>query len=208
MKKAAENSSSTSQPVPGEVGESHHAVGVPNAPTESRRGNMGHGQAPSLSKVPLTSSTTDPQHLGQSVSSTNAANSAKEVATDIAGNSYDNTTPITNTRSRRDRPCDGCRRRKSRCVLNLGSTVCILCNFHNQPCTFVQSPQPRKKRAPIDPAGADNRKDHDRDGENRDTDGLNLKGRGSGTSSRKRFDIFFKFTFTSSLLYRSSLLGI
>lgn len=179
MEKTAENSSS--QPVSREAREYHNAVEVRNAPTESRRGNTGHGQA-----QPPASGTTDPQNLGQSINSTNAANSSKEVA----GNSYDNTIPITNTRSRRDRPCDGCRRRKSRCVLNFGSTICILCNFHNQPCTFVQSPQPRKKRVPVDHTGADNKKDHDRGIENRDADGLNPKGRESGTYSHKRFDIF------------------
>ncbi|KAH8808508.1 fungal-specific transcription factor domain-containing protein [Xylogone sp. PMI_703] len=52
----------------------------------------------------------------------------------------------TNIRSRRDRPCDACRRRKSRCVINEGQTSCVLCQFHNQDCTFVQSPQPRKRK--------------------------------------------------------------
>jgi hypothetical protein len=52
----------------------------------------------------------------------------------------------SNTRSRRDRPCDACRRRKSRCVIHEGAEVCVLCEFHKQECTFVQSPQPRKRR--------------------------------------------------------------
>ncbi|KAH0558404.1 hypothetical protein GP486_004939 [Trichoglossum hirsutum] len=51
-----------------------------------------------------------------------------------------------NTRTRRDRPCDACRRRKSRCVIHEGAEVCVLCEFHKQECTFVQSPQPRKRR--------------------------------------------------------------
>lgn len=42
----------------------------------------------------------------------------------------------TNTRSRRDRPCDSCRRRKSRCVLPPGAEACVLCTFHKQTCTF------------------------------------------------------------------------
>lgn len=49
-------------------------------------------------------------------------------------------------RGRRDRPCDACRRRKSRCVMNEGAEICVLCQFHSQECTFVQSPQPRKRR--------------------------------------------------------------
>ncbi|KAI9714202.1 MAG: hypothetical protein M1812_006423 [Candelaria pacifica] len=51
----------------------------------------------------------------------------------------------SNTRSRRDRPCDACRRRKSRCVIGDGVASCTLCDFHKQECTFVQSPQPRKR---------------------------------------------------------------
>ncbi|KAG9233883.1 fungal-specific transcription factor domain-containing protein [Amylocarpus encephaloides] len=53
---------------------------------------------------------------------------------------------VSNIRSRRDRPCDACRRRKSRCVVNEGQTSCVLCQFHIQDCTFVQSPQPRKRK--------------------------------------------------------------
>ncbi|KAF8858067.1 hypothetical protein BDZ45DRAFT_591724 [Acephala macrosclerotiorum] len=52
----------------------------------------------------------------------------------------------TNIRSRKDRPCDACRRRKSRCVIHEGQTSCVLCQFHTQECTFVQSPQPRKRK--------------------------------------------------------------
>lgn len=52
----------------------------------------------------------------------------------------------SNTRSRKDRPCDACRRRKSRCVINTGQTSCALCQIHSQDCTFVQSPQPRKRK--------------------------------------------------------------
>jgi len=50
------------------------------------------------------------------------------------------------TRTRRDRPCDACRRRKSKCVIHEGQGSCVLCQFHNQECTFVQSPQPRKRK--------------------------------------------------------------
>lgn len=47
---------------------------------------------------------------------------------------------------RKDRPCDACRRRKSKCVMREGEMACLLCKFHNQDCTFVQSPQPRKRK--------------------------------------------------------------
>ncbi|PVH82030.1 hypothetical protein DL98DRAFT_530778 [Cadophora sp. DSE1049] len=51
---------------------------------------------------------------------------------------------------RKDRPCDACRKRKSRCVLEDDSPICVLCKFHNQECTFVQNPQSRKRKAPQD----------------------------------------------------------
>lgn len=55
-------------------------------------------------------------------------------------------TSANNVRSRRERPCDACRRRKSRCVINEGAALCVLCEFHKQECTFVQSPLPRKRK--------------------------------------------------------------
>lgn len=51
---------------------------------------------------------------------------------------------------RKTRPCDACRRRKSKCVVHEGQVVCVLCQFHNQDCTFVQSPQPRKRKLVIE----------------------------------------------------------
>jgi len=54
--------------------------------------------------------------------------------------------PVANIRTRRERPCDACRRRKSRCVIQEGAVLCVLCDFHKQECTFVQSPLPRKRK--------------------------------------------------------------
>ena len=48
-------------------------------------------------------------------------------------------------RPRRERPCDGCRKRKSKCVLQ-ESRKCVLCEFHKQDCTFVEQAQPRKRK--------------------------------------------------------------
>ncbi|KAI7700410.1 hypothetical protein KC322_g8339, partial [Hortaea werneckii] len=48
-------------------------------------------------------------------------------------------------RTRKERPCDGCRRRKSKCVLQ-ESRKCVLCEFHKQDCTFVEKAQPRKRK--------------------------------------------------------------
>ncbi|KAF2808634.1 uncharacterized protein BDZ99DRAFT_464474 [Mytilinidion resinicola] len=58
--------------------------------------------------------------------------------------------PVANIRTRRERPCDACRRRKSRCVIHEGAVLCVLCDFHKQECTFVQSPQPRKRKVTSD----------------------------------------------------------
>lgn len=48
-------------------------------------------------------------------------------------------------RGRRERPCDGCRRRKSKCVQQ-ENRKCVLCEFHKQDCTFVENAQPRKRK--------------------------------------------------------------
>ncbi|KAF2791928.1 hypothetical protein K505DRAFT_247821 [Melanomma pulvis-pyrius CBS 109.77] len=52
------------------------------------------------------------------------------------------------------RPCDSCRRRKSRCELD-GAPPCVLCRFHRQECTFNEEPQPRKRKA-ASPSEEDN----------------------------------------------------
>ena len=49
--------------------------------------------------------------------------------------------------TRRDRPCDACRRRKIRCLYASDeASQCVLCQSRGADCTFLQSP-PRKKRA-------------------------------------------------------------
>ncbi|KAK9236611.1 fungal-specific transcription factor domain-containing protein [Lipomyces kononenkoae] len=47
---------------------------------------------------------------------------------------------------RPDRPCDSCRRRKSRCVFSENDSVCFLCRFHNYECMFSDNPAPRKRQ--------------------------------------------------------------
>ncbi|KAF2731364.1 hypothetical protein EJ04DRAFT_498815 [Polyplosphaeria fusca] len=56
-----------------------------------------------------------------------------------------NDASVGKTRSRR--PCDSCRRRKSRCEVVDGAPPCVLCRFHRQECTFIEDPQPRKRKA-------------------------------------------------------------
>lgn len=51
------------------------------------------------------------------------------------------------TKVRSRRPCDPCRRRKSRCEVVDGNPPCLLCRFHRQECTFNEEAQPRKRRA-------------------------------------------------------------
>lgn len=47
---------------------------------------------------------------------------------------------------RADRPCDICRKRKSRCAKEPDQERCVLCTFHNRECTYNDAPQPRRKR--------------------------------------------------------------
>lgn len=53
---------------------------------------------------------------------------------------------LNNGWTRRDRPCDACRRRKSRCIIPQDSETCIMCQSRLEQCTFVQKPQGRKRR--------------------------------------------------------------
>ena len=52
----------------------------------------------------------------------------------------------SSTARRPRRPCDACRKRKSRCEIQEGETACVLCKFHHQTCLFNDNPQPRKRR--------------------------------------------------------------
>jgi hypothetical protein len=46
--------------------------------------------------------------------------------------------------SKRQRPCDFCRSRKTACQID-GHVPCRLCTFHGRQCTFVEAAQPRKR---------------------------------------------------------------
>ncbi|KAL8629163.1 hypothetical protein Q9189_005119 [Teloschistes chrysophthalmus] len=62
-------------------------------------------------------------------------------------------------RGRRERPCDACRKRKSKCVMNEGASgTCTACAVHGQKCTFVEDPQPRKRRLDHDGKEVDSSK--------------------------------------------------
>ncbi|KAG9804434.1 hypothetical protein KCU77_g22766, partial [Aureobasidium melanogenum] len=73
--------------------------------------------------------------------------------------------PGTSARSTKERPCDACRRRKTRCVKEKGETKCVLCKFHSQECTYLHEPVARTRKRKLQPnedtdRGHDNLHDH------------------------------------------------
>ncbi|MCJ1391699.1 Fungal specific transcription factor [Xylographa bjoerkii] len=60
------------------------------------------------------------------------------------------TSKSPSSRGRRERPCDACRKRKSKCVITDGQKSCAACAVHAQECTYVEDPQPRKRRLDSD----------------------------------------------------------
>ncbi|KAK0220012.1 hypothetical protein IW262DRAFT_1272670 [Armillaria fumosa] len=48
-------------------------------------------------------------------------------------------------RSRKNRPCDGCRRAKTRCAITEVGTPCVECQHTRKKCTFDELPRERKK---------------------------------------------------------------
>ncbi|KAK0102211.1 Fungal specific transcription factor [Cadophora gregata] len=70
------------------------------------------------------------------------------------GNSNASNVPV-NGWTRRDRPCDACRRRKSRCIIPQDTETCIMCQSRSEQCTFIQNPQRRKRRRAEDEGSPD-----------------------------------------------------
>ncbi|KAH8882348.1 hypothetical protein GQ53DRAFT_461004 [Thozetella sp. PMI_491] len=62
--------------------------------------------------------------------------------------------PQSRKPTRPDRPCDICRRRKSKCVKESAQDKCVLCTFHGLECTYLDGAQPRRKRGEPDGPGA------------------------------------------------------
>lgn len=54
--------------------------------------------------------------------------------------------------SKRQRPCDFCRSRKTACRIE-GAPPCRSCQLHERECTFVEDARPRKKPLPQGPRG-------------------------------------------------------
>ncbi|KAK4195544.1 fungal-specific transcription factor domain-containing protein [Triangularia verruculosa] len=63
----------------------------------------------------------------------------------------------TSTRpaNRPERPCDTCRKRKSKCAKAPGQDRCILCEFHDRACTYQDAHQQRRKRDVASPQTVD-----------------------------------------------------
>ncbi|EME83990.1 uncharacterized protein MYCFIDRAFT_173052 [Pseudocercospora fijiensis CIRAD86] len=49
-------------------------------------------------------------------------------------------------KSRKERPCDACRRRKVCCIREPGDDACSLCRMQNTSCRYDQGPTPRRRR--------------------------------------------------------------
>lgn len=54
------------------------------------------------------------------------------------------------TRNRKERPCDGCRRRKTRCTRIQDKSQCEVCLKHEEKCTYVMKPVDRNQK-PVRP---------------------------------------------------------
>ena len=59
----------------------------------------------------------------------------------------ESSSPTVVQNSHRNRPCDSCRKRKSRCVVNINCSTCVLCDFHGQECTYLDIPPSRKRKS-------------------------------------------------------------
>lgn len=51
-------------------------------------------------------------------------------------------------KSRKERPCDACRRRKVCCIREPGDDACSLCRMQQTICQYDQGPTPRRRRPP------------------------------------------------------------
>jgi hypothetical protein len=64
-------------------------------------------------------------------------------------------------RSTKERPCDACRRRKTRCVKEKGEDKCVLCKFHSQECTYLHEPVARTRKRKARPSEETDRENAD-----------------------------------------------
>jgi len=74
----------------------------------------------------------------------------------------DESAPTASARPRKPRraarPCDACRTRKTRCIPQPGSTLCVVCYARATDCTYVRTP-PRRRLPSIVPASGHSQAD-------------------------------------------------
>ncbi|KAL5387958.1 hypothetical protein DPSP01_003356 [Paraphaeosphaeria sporulosa] len=56
------------------------------------------------------------------------------------------------TAPKSSRPCDACRRRKTRCIVDTGQQTCNVCIQKKNDCTFLEHPPKRSVPAPVQPS--------------------------------------------------------
>jgi len=95
-----------------------------------------------------TAIVSQPPLLPATMPTTSAARSTQGPTEGFSGKAKATATGKENkvARGRRERPCDACRRRKSKCVATDGQNNCAACGLHGQDCTYLEDPQPRKRR--------------------------------------------------------------
>ncbi|KAK9245748.1 fungal-specific transcription factor domain-containing protein [Lipomyces tetrasporus] len=142
---------------------SSNSMGPSSSPTP-----LNAGSGPELPKSPSAGShqalpATSPPAGSSSSSSAKAtsnANSKKVAQPNSGSGSMSGQNPASSTtstgsaasasrpfytRNRRERPCDGCRRRKTRCLRPEGAVICTMCVSHDEVCTFVLEPPTRRR---------------------------------------------------------------
>ena len=73
----------------------------------------------------------------------------KDVATALDSPSQGLSTSQS-TASRKRRPCDACRRRKSKCVVVTAQHRCNACLAHEFECTYIEQPASRKRKSGLE----------------------------------------------------------
>ena len=102
-----------------------------------------------LDRTHLSNSHSYSMHAGMSNTSGLAPGRAPFVLPPAPISSIRTTTPNNGRplRSRRNRPCDHCRRAKARCTIDARGPPCLLCSETDRQCTFDAAPPARKPRA-------------------------------------------------------------
>ncbi|KAK9384559.1 fungal-specific transcription factor domain-containing protein [Lipomyces mesembrius] len=142
------SSSSSATPVSAASGydlqKSPSATSQRSPPTESV---LDSSSSSSISSASGNANSVSGAQASSSAGSTNSQNPVSSTATTsaAAAAAASNANRPFYTRNRRERPCDGCRRRKTRCLRPEGAVVCTMCVSHDEVCTFILEPPPRRR---------------------------------------------------------------